>query len=138
MAQLILDKTLEGSWSLVAVNSVQTSLSFDWAVTFTLDADTAIRIECPFTLLNRVSAPIELDPQSNPESLAPVLALVRRYFTELKISSFGEMHISFDGGYQVAIKSSPMYEAWDLWYENSIHLICLPGGGMAEWTSKDK
>ena len=70
--------------------------------TWALDASAEIRCAAPFTLRHASGAGRTLDP-SETETLAPVLALLRRRLESITVSRDGELTAAFSGGVSLTV-----------------------------------
>lgn len=100
--------------------------------TWALDASAELRIGGAFTLVLPGGAARSLDPVQS-ETLAPALALVRRYLRSLTIARTGELRAQLSDGYELAVTPDPRYEAWVLQGAGALEGVayrCPPGGGV--------
>jgi hypothetical protein len=100
--------------------------------TWSLDASVEIRIGAPFSLRTGGGAPRMLDP-SAPESLAPVLALLRTTVRGLTMTRDGELAVAFGEGAELRVRGRE--GAWELQGAGALEgLAYRPGAaGEAPW-----
>jgi hypothetical protein len=132
-AQLI-ESEQEHHW--VLLDHRITSLSFDAQsvriASWSLDSSAEIRLVAPFSLrITSDGADRTLDP-SHTESLAPVLALMRRPLTSITVSHDGELAIELDGGTRIVARPHSRIDAWDVQGGGTLEGLlyrCMAGGG---------
>lgn len=100
--------------------------------TWSLDASVEIRIGAPFALRTGGGAPRMLDP-SAPESLAPVLALLRTTVRGLTMTRDGELAVAFGEGAELRVRGRE--GAWELQGAGALEGLAYRSGaaGEAPW-----
>ncbi len=123
-------------WSLqgLHVNLIHFSFTVDIDLMppFTKIPDAlAIRIGSPFTLRKASGEVLTLDPEQ-PQTLCPLLLLLRCSVTLFRASSEGECQLWFQDETLLSCLPEDMYEAWSSRGSGALesaNLLCLPGGG---------
>jgi hypothetical protein len=91
----------------------------------------AISLSSRFHLRGASGASDDIDP-AHPETVAPVLSLVRSQLSEVAIADPGVLTASFADGRTLIIGPGD-YEAWEFVGPGHSRVVCLPGGGLAYW-----
>jgi hypothetical protein len=71
--------------------------------TWSLEGSAEIRCSAPFTLRHGVGSARTIDP-SETETLAPILALLRRRLESITITRDGELTVAFSGGSSLVVR----------------------------------
>jgi hypothetical protein len=81
--------------------------------TWSLDASAEIRCAAPFILRQASGAERVLDPTDS-ETLAPILALVRRRLESITVTRDGELTAAFSGGLSLVVARRRGLLAWEV------------------------
>lgn len=115
-----------------------TQLTFDAASlrvqSWALDSSVDVRVAAPFTLRQPSGAARVLDP-SQTETLAPVLALLRRPLRALTVTVRGELTVEFVDGSAVQVEASGREAAWEVQGGGALEGMSYraPVGGGVPW-----
>lgn len=63
-----------------------------------------------------------------------LLPLLYQTVVSAMVSADGSVRLTFDNG-TIEVHPHPMYESWQLASQENWLVICVPGGGLALWTS---
>lgn len=107
-----------------------TQLRFDYAFSILLEDGVLIRIGGSFILITG-SGQHALDPGSNPEKMAPALALARSTVVQGSAFEDGRLELSFSTGELLLVPVSEQYEAWEAAGSKGMLVVSSPGGGLA-------
>jgi hypothetical protein len=80
---------------------------------WSLEASLELRLASPFVLHTSAGGERRLDPEQ-PETLAPLLALLRRPLSSLTITRAGELTLRLGDGTTLAAPASARRDAWDV------------------------
>jgi Family of unknown function (DUF6188) len=81
--------------------------------TWSLDGSAEIRCSAPFTLRQASGAERTIDPAET-ETLAPVLALLRRRLESITITRDGELTAAFSGGTSLVVSGRRRAAGWEV------------------------
>ena len=132
-AQLI-ESPGEHHWVLIdhRVTELMVAIASVALRTWSLDASAELTISAPFTLHVPSGAERAVDPQQS-ETLAPALALLRRYLRSVTITRAGELRADLSDGYALTVPPHPRLEAWVIQGGGALEGMayrCPAGGGM--------
>jgi Family of unknown function (DUF6188) len=91
----------------------------------------AITLGGPFHMRGASGSRNDIDP-GHPETVAPVLSVLRSQLSEVAIADPGVLSASFADGRTLIIGPGD-YEAWKFVGPGHGRVVCLPGGGLAHW-----
>lgn len=117
-------------WDLPVAGQLVTQLRFDYAFSILLEDGVLIRIGGSFVLITP-SGQHALDPESDPEEMAPVLALARSTVVQGSAFEDGSLELSFSTGELLLVPVSEQYEAWEAAGSKGMLVVSSPGGGLA-------
>lgn len=119
------------------LNRTVTAVTFDYAVSFTFDAASHLRIEGVFSLqLPGAPTEISVAPDQPGEAASGLTALHNTLLTQASCTDAGTLRISFSNGASITVAPSPPYEAWT--FTTPLQsLVCLPSGGLAIWSKQE-
>jgi hypothetical protein len=101
--------------------------------TWSLDASAEIRLSAPFTLRLPSGAERPLDP-ARTETLAPALAVLRRYVQSVTATREGELTVELGDGYAIVVRPSSRADAWELHGGGALEGMSYRAGpGRAPW-----
>lgn len=92
---------------------------------------TELRIGSRLTL--RRGGASEVLSAEQPDTLAPLLALVGGVVDSVEVTENGELTATLRDGSQISVVPLDAYEAWQYSDSEQRHVVCLPGGGTATW-----
>lgn len=78
-----------------------------------------------------------VDPEL-PETVGPVLTLLRSPVELVRIFGSGDLEMHFRDGRLLRVPFSESYEAWELGCQSIDKVISLPGGSLAWWNPIDQ
>ena len=81
--------------------------------TWSLDASAEIRLSVPFTLRLPSGAERPMDPERT-ETLAPALAVLRRYVQSVTATRHGELTVELGEGYALVVRPGVRADAWEI------------------------
>lgn len=105
---------------------------------WSLDGSTEVRIAAPFTLRLPGGAVRTIDPVET-QTLAPVLALLRRRLASLTMVRTGELTMEFGDGTELVVPPDRRVDAWELQGGGALEGLayrCPVGGGMG-WREEE-
>jgi len=109
-------------------------LSFDFAVVIELfdkSLNATIRIEQEMSFLEAGKS-VVVNP-GNAESAAPLLRLFGAEVKTAEAKQDGTLVVEFHQDRSLVVSPHPKYEAWELFANNGIKVVCMPGGELAIW-----
>jgi hypothetical protein len=98
---------------------------------WSLDAGLEVRLGSPFTFRSQDGRDVHIDPEQ-PNSIAPLLQLIRTAVAQLLVQRSGELKATFTDGSMIIAGPHPAYEAWEVTGSgllSEIGYLCGPGGG---------
>lgn len=114
-----------------------TKVCFDYAVTFHTESGFELRFETPFVICDTDGTRTSIDPDVPSELASRVLELLQRLIDSADVEPSGALTISFVDGQELEVSPHPEFEAWTVIGPRGERVICLPGGGVSEWSSAD-
>ena len=108
-------------------------LCFDYALTFLFEDGLGVRIEQAFVLHRAGDKDLLMDPESDHESLAPVLRLRRATVTSGLVFDDGRLELTFAEGRRLSVPPSKQYEAWQLNGPDGVHGVSVGAGALVTW-----
>jgi Family of unknown function (DUF6188) len=69
-------------------------------------------------------------------SIIRLIAVLGQSVEEAKVDQQGHLQFKLTGGIGIECGHDDMYEAWKLEGPRAFLVVCLPGGGLATWTSE--
>ena len=109
-----------------------TRVCFDHTVTLLTEGGYELRLETPFSLTLADGSTL-VDPQDT-STVAGVLSLLHATIKAAEYDSSGRLAIALVEGVQVVASAHPSYEAWVITGPAGEGIVCLPGGGVSEWS----
>lgn len=109
-----------------------TQLRYDFAFTMEFSDEInslSIRIGAALTLTSPAGT-AEYNPERAIEC-GPTLRLFNARVIEAKVFSCGRLEIWFSDGVSLAVEPDSHFEAWQATSTYGLHLVSLPGGGLA-------
>ncbi len=129
-----LSRVVDG-WQLHFNDGLVTQLKFDYAVTIDLGIYRAFRLESPFVFYSAGGTRHEIDPEGNPEEVAPCLLMNRATVRSAKARLDGRLEIDFKGGMRCLVPPGEAYEAWNYAGPDGLLIVSIPGGDLTIWSS---
>lgn len=108
-------------------------ISFDYAVTLSLEGGGEIRIEAPFVLSTEGRLIARVDPVSIGEAASDVLSLLHLRVEAADVTDGGVLSIRLAGSRTVAVEPDERYEAWSYTDRSGVMAVCSPGGSVTTW-----
>lgn len=110
-----------------------------YQLSLVLDGGAEVTVETPALLtVGSFSAPdaraVELVPER--QDVAAALHLFGSKVLSSVAFKSGSLRVVFDGGLHLDVSPDPKYEAWALTGPLGLRIVCMPGGGLAVWTSR--
>lgn len=68
-----------------------------------------------------------------PTSLSPILSVLNHPLKLIRFTEQGLLEIQFEEDAKLTVKPDPMFESWQLWGDNSLLVVCMPGGRLSIW-----
>jgi hypothetical protein len=126
----------EPVYDLLLDNIPLTICCLDWQLTLHFqdgsDIKGSIMIGRAFRLETARGA-VAVDPM-RPESVAPVLGLMREVIARATASKTGTLTLTFWSGERLIVPPDPQYEAWVASSPAFWKIVCMPGGELAIWS----
>ena len=122
-----------GHWVAPIAGQLVTQLRFDYAVTLLFEGGLDVRIEHPFVVRWTDGSELTMDPESDHESLAPVLRLRRATAVGGRAFDDGRLELAFAGGSRLSVGAGKQYEAWQFSGPQGALVVSVPGGALATW-----
>ncbi len=95
-----------------------------------------VRIEHPFVVVGH-GGEVELDPEGEPQQMAPALRVLRRAVEQAIAFKDGSLEVTFDDGSVLRVAVDEDYEAWNIVGPNGLRIVSMPGGELAIWGRED-
>jgi hypothetical protein len=133
-------KEHDDRWTLVNSEAKVSRVAIDWAVSLTVEADSAkfeIRIESEFHLTTPEGQSITLNPEGNPFGLAPILGLVRHDVTRVDAFKDGRLEVGFANEALLSVAESDDFEPWAISGQDRMRIVSVPGSEVAMWTGDE-
>jgi hypothetical protein len=110
-----------------------------YQLSLVLDGGAEITVEAPALLtVGSVSAPdarpVELVPER--QDVAAAMPLFGTRILSSVAFKSGSLRVVFDSGLHLSVEPDPAYEAWGVTGPLGMRIVCMPGGGLAGWTSR--
>lgn len=106
---------------------------FDEALTFLTDGGFELRIETS-AAIETSSENMMLEPGVPGASAIPVLGFVGSRIDRGEVLESGVLKIFFSSDSGLTVSPDANFEAWELVGPRGMRVVCLPGGGIAEWS----
>lgn len=68
-----------------------------------------------------------------PTSLSPILSVLNHPLKLIRFTEQGLLEIQFEEDAKLTVKPDPMFESWQLRGDNSLLVVCMPGGRLSIW-----
>ena len=115
MSATLIESPDEHHWVLLdhQVTQIVVDASSFRVQTWSLDGSAEIRCSAAFVLRQSSGAGRTIDPAET-ETLAPILALLRRRLESITITRDGELTAAFSGGVSLAIQAGRRAAGWEV------------------------
>ena len=115
MGATLIESPDEHHWVLLdhQVTQIVVDASSFRVQTWSLEGSAEIRCSAPFTLRQSSGAERALNPTET-ETLAPILALLRRRLESITITRHGELTAAFSGGTSLVISGARRAAGWEV------------------------
>jgi hypothetical protein len=126
-------------WDVPVSDSEVTRVSFDWAVSLLIGSGEAtfeVRIEGEILLEDADEAGLTIDPEGDPQQLAPVLSLLRQPVDHVCALKNGELRIGLSSGTTLRVAASDEFEPWEISGPRGMRIVSVPGGNVAVWRAE--
>lgn len=91
----------------------------------------SVCFECPFALCEEERTR-RIDP-TDKYAVGDALCVLHEPVDQIHVASTGDIDVIFSNGIRMESGAHPRYESWSLNTKSGLYLVCLPGGGLAEW-----
>ncbi|MGW7350322.1 DUF6188 family protein [Streptomyces sp. NPDC054784] len=92
-----------------------------------------VRIEGHFCFTTDGGSARNFNPDEGASSMSATRLLERTSFKEVIAGKNGTLELLFHDGGRIFVPCSEEYEAWTLAGPSRMHLVAVPGGGVAVW-----
>jgi hypothetical protein len=115
MGATLIESPDEHHWVLLEhqVTQIIVDASSFRVQTWSLEGSAEIRCAAPFALRQSSGAERTIDPTET-ETLAPILALVRRRLESITVTRDGELTAAFSGGISLIVSGGRRTAAWEV------------------------
>jgi hypothetical protein len=115
MGATLIESPDEHHWVLLdhKVTQIVVDASSFRVQTWSLEGSAEVRCSAPFTIRQASGAERTIDPMQT-ETLAPILALLRRRLESLTITRDGELTAAFSGGLSLVVSGGRRIAAWEV------------------------
>jgi len=120
-------------WLLPLQDEQVTWCCIDYAVSFGIQNQVAIRIEQPFIYTGTDGIEYLIVPEADPVQVAPVLAITRLSVHAAFAYDDGHLEVTFSDGSAIGVPSTQDYEPWELTGPAGLKIISVPGGELSVW-----
>ena len=125
---------MESDRRAILVSQRITRVCIDHAVTLLTDGGFEVRLETPFSL-TRADGSTRIDPRDR-EAAAGVLSLLHEVIEAAEFEPSGQLTIAFSDGTRLVASPHAQFEAWVVTDSSGGRVVCLPGGGVSEWSGR--
>jgi len=105
----------------------------EYTLTLRTSGGDALQIGVPFEFGHGGASRL-IDPDDK-ELFGVVESLVGKEISRSVVERTGEILVEFEGGDRLTCGPDPDFEAWELVDSSGAQMVCLPGGGVAQWPS---
>lgn len=138
MRTSLIESPDEHHWVLLDYRITQLALdgSSVRLLAWSLEASLELRLGAPFVLRTPAGGERRLDPDQ-PETLAPLLALLRRPLSSLTITRTGELTLQLGDGTTLAATANARRDSWDVNGGGALEGMVYHGGagGRPPWAA---
>ncbi|WP_149830873.1 DUF6188 family protein [Streptomyces tailanensis] len=125
----------EDGWVLGLRGLAVTKISVDFQLTFLLDSEAWVVVECPFRLGQGSAGSDDLHKMLDPgrQDVAAALALFGAKVLSAVAFKAGSLRLVFDSGLHLNCRADPSFEAWQMAGPEGWRFVSMPGGELAVW-----
>lgn len=126
---------VEDSWILGLRGLAATRISVDSQLTFLLDSEAWVVVECPFRLGQGSAGSDDLHKMLDPggQDIAAALALFGAKVLSAAAFKAGSLQLFFDSGLHLNCRADPSFEAWQVAGPGGWRFVSMPRGELAVW-----
>jgi hypothetical protein len=89
-----------------------------------------VEIENDFTFnINGTALTIKVQ---EPKTLGEVLGVLNKPVSNIRIFKTGKIEVHAES-FQIIVEPASAYEAWQIYADNGLRIICVPDGDLAIW-----
>jgi len=110
-----------------------TRISFEYGLRLLFENNEELVLYCPFTIQDDIRLPEVVDPEHAVNSASTVLPLLHSPVVSAQYNQLGAFVLVIREKVKLHIAPHPDYEAWHLYRNGKLAVVCLPGGGVAEF-----
>ena len=111
-----------------------TRACFDYAATLCTESGFELRLGTTFVIRDPDGLATTIQPDAPGMAAVQVLALLHGAVDIVEVQPSGLLTVSFVDGQELLVRPHPEYEAWTIVGPRGERTVCIPGGGISEWS----